>query len=456
MALGDDALAIAARVRSGETSARAEVEGALARIDLHDRILHAFVAVDAEAALAAADALDALPPSERGPLAGVPLAVKDTEDAVGYTTTYGSLVHVGDPPASVDSTVVARLKAAGCVVVGKVNTPEHAFFASTDNRVFPATVNPWSAEHGVGGSSGGSAAAVAGGMVPLATASDGGGSIRIPAAVTGLPGFKPSIGRVPHGDVGAAPDWPELSTRGLLAGTVASTLAAYDAIVGPDHRDLRSLPAEAPWASITASLPGSVAWSPGLGYARVDGEVLAICRAAAVRLTTAFGAVLDAVEDVLPSDPVAAWLTSTATHTHRLVDPERLDLLDQRLAAVLRGFGSGSGVDLARTSDAFHAVRAGFVRAFDGRGLLLTPTIAGQVPLLARNGTIDGSEDLGWVGLTYPANMANLPAASVPVGISTSGLPVGLQVIGPPLGDRAVLAAMLAAEATFGSFRPAR
>src|SRR5262249_4333637 len=148
----------------------------------------AWAALDPDAALAAAASIDErlARGDEVGPLAGIPIGVKDLEDAAGFTTAYGSALHVDDPPAADDSALVARLRAAGCVVVGKTTTPEHGFTGDTTSPHYGPTRNPWDTDRTPGGSSGGSAAAVASGMVPLATGSDGGGSIRIPSALCGL------------------------------------------------------------------------------------------------------------------------------------------------------------------------------------------------------------------------------------------------------------------------------
>jgi Asp-tRNA(Asn)/Glu-tRNA(Gln) amidotransferase A subunit family amidase len=182
------ALDTAAAVRTGRSSARAMAEAAQERIARLNPELNAIIASDAERALAqAADVDRRVEAGEHLPLAGVPLAVKDTEDTVGYRTTYGSRLFADNPLATDDSVLVARLRAAGCVVVGKSNTPEFATSADTSNLVFGSTRNPYATDRLAGGSSGGAAAAVAAGMVPLATASDGGGSIRIPASACGLP-----------------------------------------------------------------------------------------------------------------------------------------------------------------------------------------------------------------------------------------------------------------------------
>ncbi len=194
---------LVAGVHSGEHSAEAVARSTLARLDAENGRLNAFVARVPEATvLAEARAVDAAVArgEEPGPLAGVPVGVKDLEDVRGLPTCYGSALWADAPPAARDSLLVARMRAAGAVVVGKTNTPEFGCKGATDNPAFGATANPWSLEHSPGGSSGGSSAALAAGLVPLATGSDGGGSIRIPASVCGHSGFKATQGRVPLAD----------------------------------------------------------------------------------------------------------------------------------------------------------------------------------------------------------------------------------------------------------------
>ncbi len=209
-------------VRAKEVSARELTQAALDRIGRLDPIYNAFVAVDGERALAESDALDAriAGGADPGALAGIPIGVKDLQDAAGYTTTFGSALHADDPPATADSPFVARLRAAGCIVVGKTNTPEFGWMGNTTNSVFGPSRNPFDPSRGPGGSSGGAAAALAAGMVPLATGSDGGGSIRIPSACCGLSGMKPSLGRVPAGGP-TPPGWIDLSTNGPMARRIA-------------------------------------------------------------------------------------------------------------------------------------------------------------------------------------------------------------------------------------------
>src|SRR5438270_8036213 len=187
---------LATAVRAGRQRARDLVQHSLDRIDADNPAINAFVLVDGEGALAAADEIDrrVADGDDPGPLAGIPLGVKDLEDVAGLPTSQGSAVFAGGAPAAADSLLVSRLRAAGAVVVGKTNTPELGWQAQTTNQVFGATRNPWDRSRTPGGSSGGSAAAIAAGMVPLATGSDGGGSIRIPSALAGLSGFKASLG----------------------------------------------------------------------------------------------------------------------------------------------------------------------------------------------------------------------------------------------------------------------
>src|SRR4051794_21116011 len=257
---------LAGAVRSGRLSARELVEHSLERIDATNGAINAFVVVDADGARAAAAEIDRqiAEGDDPGPLAGIPIGVKDLEDVAGLPTSHGSVAYRDCGPAAADSVLVNRLRAAGAVVVGKTNTPEFGWKPQTDNAVFGTTRNPWDPARTPGGSSGGSAAAIAAGMVPMATGSDGGGSIRIPSALCGLSGFKPSLGRVPSGGE-SAPDWHHLSTRGPMARRTSDIAYVLDAVIGPDPTDLRSLPMPEPsWVGAVedAHVPMRVAWSP--------------------------------------------------------------------------------------------------------------------------------------------------------------------------------------------------
>src|SRR5664280_2399261 len=422
----ESVVGLAEQVRSGQLSAGELVGHALSRIAEDNPRVNAFVAVDEERARAEAAAVDATVAAGKdpGPLAGIPIGVKDLEDAAGYITTHGSLAFADAPRATADSPMVARLVSAGCVVVGKTNTPELGWKPDTDNPVFGPTLNPWNLDHTPGGSSGGSAAAIAAGMVPLATGSDGGGSIRIHSSCCGLSGMKASLGRVPSGGA-EPPDWQHLSTRGPMARRLSDVVAALDVVVGPDPSDLRSLPR--PEASWTAALDGPrpprrVAWSPTLGYAEIDAEEL------------------DAVFDV---DPFDEWLTLSGaynlrTHAHLRGTPawERVDPV---LAMIMDGAASTSALDMVRAEDACHLLNLRLVDVFHDVRLLITPTMAAAPPprSLGGSGMINGTADLNWVKLTYPFNMTRSPAATICAGLTSEGLPVGLQLIGPQHGDHA-------------------
>lgn len=450
---------LAAQVRSGEVSSRSLVEHALARIDAANDAVGAFVAVDGEAALAQADAIDAAVArgEDPGPLAGLPLAVKDTEDAIGFRTTQGSLLLADSPPSERDSALVARLRQAGCVVVGKTNTPEFAWKGDTDNRIFGRTGNPWSLERSAGGSSGGSTAAVAAGMVPLATGSDGGGSLRIPAALCGLTTLKPSLGRVPAGGP-HPPSWADLSSKGVLTTTARSTAYALDCVIGPEPSDLRALPMpDDSWRDAVENLhaPRKVLWSPTLGYAVVDREIRDVCERAVQALADRGTEVIE-VGDVYDEDPAVPWLQLSLLSNLRVVqgldpDGQRWDQLEPALANML---GWAQQVATPTTAleamDLAHRLNLRLVELFHQAPLLLTPTVAGQTPVGSASGTIDGVEDVSWVRFTYPFNLTRSPAGTVTAGFTADGMPVGLQVVGPQHADVAVLRALAVIEETLG------
>ncbi|MGH9030481.1 MAG: amidase, partial [Acidimicrobiales bacterium] len=317
---------IAGDVRAGRMSAREVVSSALERVEELNPRLNAFVAVDGEGALDAARRIDDSVAAGRdpGPLAGIPIGVKDLEDAAGFVTSQGSAIFSGRAVAARDSQLVARLKAAGCVVIGKTNTPELGWKADTDNVTFGRTLNPWDERHIAGGSSGGTASAIASGMIPLGTGSDGGGSVRIPSSCCGISGVKPSLGRVPIGG-SEPPGWPLLSTKAPMARTIADVVSALDVVVGPDPTDISSLPRpEASWPAALdmAKLPSRVAWSPTLGYAPVDSEVRALCERALEHLES-LGTEVVEVETVFDEDPISDWLNLTLAYNLRTLAPHQ-------------------------------------------------------------------------------------------------------------------------------------
>lgn len=454
-----DIESLAGQVRAKQISARELAEHALARIEATNPQVNAFVAVDAESALEQADHIDRLVAAGEavGPLAGVPIGVKDTEDAIGFRTTQGSLLFADGPVATADSVLVERLRQAGCVIVGKTNTPELAWKADTDNRVFGRTGNPWSLERSAGGSSGGSSAAVAAGMVPMATGSDGGGSLRIPGALCGLTTMKASLGRVPAGGR-KPPGWADLSSKGVLVGTARESAYALDAVIGPEPTDLRALPMpDESWRDAVENLhaPRKVIWAPTLGYAVLDREIREVCERA-IAAIEARGTEVIVIDDVFEEDPALPWLHLSLIANLRVVleaDPEgeRWDDLDPGLASMLRWVRESADPTTAlSSSDVAHRLNLRLVELFHQAPLLLTPTVAGHTPVGQDYGVVNDVQDIAWVRYTYPFNLTRSPAGSALAGFTGDGMPVGLQVVGPQHADVAVLRMLALIDETLG------
>jgi len=283
-------------------------------------------------------------------------------------------------------------------------------------------------------------------MVPLATGSDGGGSLRIPASLCGLSTIKCSLGRVPTGGP-KPPGWADLSSKGVLTRTIRDTVLALDCVIGPEATDLRSLPMpDRSWIDAVEDVrpPRAVLWSKDLGYANVDDEVALICRQAVDKLAAAGTEVIE-VEDVFEEDPAVDWLMLSLVANLRTVrgaDPDgRLrDRLDPEMVAMMAWAESKATVTTALESqDVAHRLNVRLVELFHRAPLLLTPTVAGHTPLAGRQGTVNGQEDPSWVRFTYPFNLTRSPAGTVAAGFTSDGMPVGLQVVGPQHGDTAVL-----------------
>jgi aspartyl-tRNA(Asn)/glutamyl-tRNA(Gln) amidotransferase subunit A len=442
-------------VRAKEVSARELTQAALDRIERLDPTYNAFVAVDGDRALAEADGVDAriADGADPGPLAGIPLGVKDLQNAIGYRTTYGSALYADGPLATEDDPFIARMRAAGCVVVGKTNTPEFGWMGNTTNAIFGPSLNPFDTSRGPGGSSGGAAAALAAGMVPLATGSDGGGSIRIPSACCGLSGMKPSLGRVPAGGP-HPPGWIDLSTNGPMARRITDVARALDVAVGPDPSDLRSLPRpEANWLAAMEDphVPVKIAYAPTLGYATVDDEVAAACERA-VGVLESLGAEVVVLDSVFAADPAGDFLTMTGAATLRTLRPFLGHPRWEEVHPVLRHFvdaaQSTTAEQLLAVFDTYHYMNLRLVELFHSCRILVTPTCSGLAPFADdMMGSVNGVNTANWIQFTYPFNMTRSPAASVPIAMSSGGLPIGLQLIGPQHGDLVVLRTAAALEA---------
>lgn len=438
------------------------MEAVLDRIAKLDAELNAFCEIDRDGAIDAARSAEEILSTggPLGPLHGVPIAIKDLIATKGMRTTFGSKLYENFVPDE-DDTCVARLKAAGAIIVGKTNVPEFGYQGITDNRIFGTTRSPWNLEKTPGGSSGGSGVAVATGMVALALGNDGGGSIRIPASFCGIYGIKPSFGRVPlypgcrDPRFPGASSWESLECNGPMTRTVADSALILSVIAGPSHMDRHSLPDEGLdyLASVRdQNLKGlRVAYSLDWGYAPVDPVVRRTVEDA-VKVFEDLGCQVEMAHPGF-SDPLEAFWTLVARDTDlrslRKLAKERGDEMGAQLRGLLeRNWTAEELTDAHFTRQDVSNKMSRFMETYD---LLLTPTLA--VPPFGHgiNGPaeIDGREvsDAQWLALTFPLNLTGQPAATVPAGWTDDGLPVGLQIIGRRLDDLLVLKASAAFEA---------
>jgi len=448
------AVELAALIRKKELSPAELMEETLRRIEAVNPVLNAFVSLRADEAMDEARAMaDAIALGKQlGPLAGIPIGVKDLEDVKGMVTSYGS-IPFKDNVATIDSVQVQRLKAAGAIVVGKTNTPEFGFTGFTKNLLFGVTRNPWNTERTPGGSSGGSAAAVAGGMVPLATGSDAGGSIRIPASYSGCFGLKTSFGRIPTGPVPLLHAYP-LWCMGPLARTVEDAARYLDCVAGYDPSDPESLPSpDTSFLEQLKKMPAElrIAFSPTLGYARVQKEVMGLVEDA-VNCFEVMGHKVELWDGALP-DVADIWSglmnLDLYSRLHTIIDDNR-DKMGKTLVKSLDQVKSFSVDDHIKAQKARTGLNRIMEQLFERFDLLLTPTMPTEA--FAAKGPPPGEIDghpiplLGAVAFTYPFNLSGHPAASVPAGLTMNGLPAAVQIVGPRHRDDLVLQASYAYE----------
>ncbi|MEU1195007.1 amidase [Streptomyces sp. NPDC005813] len=420
----------------GEVSARELTERALARIEATQPTLNAFRVVRAEAALAEADAADAqLAAGVRRPLLGVPVAVKDDMDVAGEPTAFGC---PGDfPPKDRDGEAVRRLRAAGAVVVGKTNTCELGQWPFTEGPAFGATRNPWHHDHTPGGSSGGSAAAVAAGLVPAALGSDGAGSVRIPASWTHLVGIKPQRGRIST--------WPRpesfqgITVNGTLARTVADAALLLEAASGNHDGDLHRPPTLRVQDAVRRD-PGRLRIALSLKPpftalpARLDPSVRARVVALAERLAE-LGHVVEEAEPRYGRIGLTFIPRATAGLAEHVREVPRQDLLDRRTldAARLGRLLGGAPLRAARKAEAALHRRVGAL--FDTYDVLLAPTTAAPPPRIGSMVNLNGlGTDRAMIAAcpyAWPWNILGWPGVNVPAGFVGDGLPVGAQLLGP-------------------------
>ena len=450
-------------IASGQVSCVELTELFLRRIDALNPKLNAYLTICGDQAMAAArNAQDAVQRGDSlGPLHGIPISIKDLEMTNGIPTTLGSVLFQDRTP-DLDSVVVERVKAAGAVILGKTNTPEFGLSGTTENRLGDACRNPWDTNRTPGGSSGGAAAALASGLCALATGSDGGGSIRIPASFSGVFGIKPSQGRVPRYGGYGYPAANHFSQSGPMSRTVADTALLLQALAGPDPRDPTSMRETPPDFSdgLGQGVAGlRLAWSPDLGYAGVDPEVVRVTESAA-RVFEELGAVVEAPNLVIDDPFQAFWdVFATASYTSygHLLEERRADFTYYGLRAFEHG-AEVTGADLSRALLRVDQLRRQMETFFDDYDLLLTPTMAVPAfPIEERPSVIGGKAVdpfWGYLPFTFPINMTGQTAASVPCGFSadpaSAGMPIGLHVVGP----RGAEAKVLQASAAFEQARP--
>ena len=441
---------IAAHVRGGELSAREVVTEALERIEERDPELNAFVEVDADGALAAADAIE---PGDERPFAGVPIAIKANTPVAGLTMNFGSKFLDGHRPGH-SAYLVRRLQDAGFVIVGITNMPEFGILPTTEPRATGPTRNPWDTQRTPGGSSGGAAAAVAGGMLPVAHGNDGGGSIRIPASCCGLVGLKPSRGRVSRG-----PDLGDsfLASDGVLTRTVAETAQLLDVLAGYEVGDATWAPRPAePYALSARRDPGRLRiamTAENALEAEVDPECLRGMNETA-DLLAQLGHEIEEASPALPGKDtlrlftgafgpaIALQITYGQLLAGREPEDDEIEPLSRELAGIANGMSS---IEYLACVAQLQALARGVVAFFAEYDVLLTPALAERPLLIGECNGVgeDPMADFARSGQFTPFtalfNVTGQPAISIPAGFGDDGLPTNAHLVGKPLGEDTLL-----------------
>jgi amidase len=450
------------RLADGSLSPVELVDACLSRIAAVNPAVNAVVTLAEEEARAAARAAEAAirRGESRGPLHGLPILIKDTQDTAGLRTTYGSPLFADHVPA-VDAGSVARLRAAGAIILGKTNTPEWAAGGNTRNPVHGTTGNAFDPQRSAAGSSGGSAVALACGMIPLASGSDTGGSLRNPAAYAGIVGFRPSYGLVPSER--RIFGWSSLSTDGPMARTVADAALMLSVMADDDGRDplAYTLPGEpvrsrrerwTPPPSIALARL-RVAATEDFGFAPTEAHIRRVFRDRVARLSPLFAETRFASPDCTGADQAFAVLRATLfLATHERTYREYPDMLGPNVRANVEEGLSYSLKDYARAAADQTRIYRAFQQFFAEHDILISPAIT----LSPRPWTelypteIDGVPTRSyfhWLALAYGVTLAGHPALSLPLGKDEAGMPFGLQIVGPRGGDAIVLGVAAALEA---------
>jgi aspartyl-tRNA(Asn)/glutamyl-tRNA(Gln) amidotransferase subunit A len=450
--------------RSGAASPVQATEAVLARIAQLNPRLNAFCWVDEEAALQSARDSEARWQAHRNngadvlPLDGVPVSIKDLILTRGWPTLRGSKTVNPDQPWEVDAPVTARLREAGAVLLGKTTTPEFGCKGETNSLLTGISRNPWNLDHTPGGSSGGASAAVTAGLGPLAVGTDGAGSVRIPAAFCGNVGFKPSFGRVP-----AYPLSPfgSVAHLGPHAMTVEDVALMMNSISRPDARDWTSLPFDGTDYSelLDFGVRGlRVAYSPTLGYAHHVHPEIAAATAQAAQHLHHLGAFVEQVDPGIddPLDITTGLWFAGAYQVWQTLTPAQQALTDPDFAAEA-ALGAQLDANALHQLNQRRGLLGSHLRQFMQRfDLILTPSTA--IPAFkaqaAGHSPMTSEAMLGWTPFSYPFNLSQQPAITVPCGLTTEGLPMGVQLVGPMFGDALVLQAAQALQACYPLQRP--
>jgi aspartyl-tRNA(Asn)/glutamyl-tRNA(Gln) amidotransferase subunit A len=460
---------LAARIRTRALSPVELMRVTLDRIERSQPVLNAFITVAAEQALDAARAAEAavMRGDPIGPLHGLPLAVKDLVPTAGIRTTWGSLIFRDHVPDT-DATVVARLKAAGAIVVGKTTTPEFGQQCLTQAPLFGRTRNAWRADRSSGGSSGGSAVAVAAGLVPLAVATDGGGSTRIPAACNGVVGFKQGLGVVPQEY--AQDGFGNISYITPMTRTVADTALMLDAMAGPDILDPLTTARPRPEFSAAVRQRGDLAgvrigWRARLGNAAVASAVVSACEQALAVLAELGATVTE--HDAVFENPEAVWFVNNGAYRmaqfgHQL--REHRAIMDPTFVRQMDRVASYSAAELYaaifQRTRLYRQVQAWF----DTCDIVAMPTLSRTAvpidqdffgPIEIDNQSVENIR-ASWYPYTMPFNLTGNPAISLPCGFDSAGMPLAIQLVGRPGEDAALLrvAALLEQARPWAGTRP--
>jgi amidase len=455
-----DAVAARALIGTRRLSPVELLESCIARIEAVDHAVNAVVARDFDRARATARAAEAavMHGTALGPLHGLPIGIKDLEETGGLRTTFGSQLHADYVPRA-DEGGVARVRAAGAIVIGKTNTPEFGAGANTRNAVYGATGNPFDPAKSAAGSSGGSAVALATGMVPLASGSDMGGSLRNPAAFCGVVGFRPSPGVVP--DEGRAFGWSPLSVNGPMARTVADAALLLSAQMGEDVRDPLALaihgrrlraPADvSPLPPVDLSTLRA-AFTPDFGFAPVERGVRDTFADRMARIAPLFGVAEEATPDCSGADDAFAVLRGVGfLAAHEASVRVRPDRIGPNIRANVAEALDYTAADVARATVAQTQLYRRWQAFFATRDVIIAPAIS-ITPRPWQEwypADIDGvalRSYFHWLALAYAVTLPGHPSVCLPVGRDGHGMPFGLQIVGPRGGDGFVLAVAAALE----------